>query len=351
LKGDDWTCDENDVWRLTDFAFSVGDRFCVRSKSAQVVMGHHESNVLWAAVFPDQPGEIVKADAGQGEHITSLWLRFHPARLGEIFPPPTVKEQWSKEEIGDAKRLAAHKMRSCWQSNGQPMVPEKGIVTVDLETREGPRRFFSIDTAKSIATYTDVFSTRPVPVAKNLDQERALCVFDTVWSAFDREYAMFVVKPAVDWPKLRDEFRARVPAVKDNLKLADLLAEMLGHLKDLHVGVRVGDLDVSVYQRARPLNANRLALPSLLGPVTIAGHDLSWCITDDRIGYIAIDRLAAIFQRSARENGADSRTHYRSSLQRWRERAPGIRDCRNIPGPGTCLCEVAVPKWPATHRP
>jgi hypothetical protein len=172
------------------------------------------------------------------------------------------------------------------------MVPEKGIVTVDLETREGPRRFFSIDTAKSIATYTDVFSTRPVPVAKNLDQETALRVFDTVWSAFDREYAMFAVKPEVDWPKLRDKFRARVPAVKDNLKLADLLAEMLGHLKDLHVGVRVGDLDVSVYQRARPLNANRLALPSLLGPVTIAGHDLSWCITDDRIGYIAIDRLA-----------------------------------------------------------
>jgi C-terminal processing protease CtpA/Prc len=90
---------------------------------------------------------------------------------------------------------------------------------------------------------------------------------------------------------LRDEFRARVPAVKDNLKLADLLAEMLGHLKDLHVAVRVGDLDVPVYQRERPLNANRLALPSLLGPLTIAGHDLSWCITDDRIGYIAIDRL------------------------------------------------------------
>jgi len=42
-------------------------------------------------------------------------------------------------------------------------------------------------------------------------------------------------------------------------------------------------------------------------------------LTDDRIGYIAIDRLAdreiaAIFQRSARENGADSRTHNRSSL-------------------------------------
>ena len=291
-KGYDWTCDENDVWHLTSFEFSIGEKFCVRTKSAQVVLGHHQSNVLWAAVFPDQAGEIVKADAGQGEHITSVWLRFHPARVGEIFPPSTVKELGGKERIGDARRLAAHKMRSCWQSNGQPMVPEKGIVAIDLDTREGTRRFFSVNTAKSIITYIDAFSRRPLPVTKSVDQDLALRVFDTVWSSFDREYAMFVVKPEVDWAKLRDEFRARVPAVKDNRNLAELLAEMLGHLKDLHVGVRVDDSFVPVYQRERPLNANRLACPGLLGPLTDARHDLSWCITADQIGYIAIDRLA-----------------------------------------------------------
>jgi hypothetical protein len=204
-KGYDWTCDERDVWRLTNFAFSLSDRFRVEVKSAQVVMGHHGSNVLWAAVFPDQTGEIVKADAGQGEHITSIWLRFHPARLAEIFPPATVTELGRKELVGDAKRLAAHKMKSCWQSNGQPMVPEKAIVTLDLETREGHRRFFSINTAESICKYFDVFNLHTVPVATNLDRETALQVFDTVWSAFDREYAMFVLKPKVDWPKLRGE--------------------------------------------------------------------------------------------------------------------------------------------------
>jgi len=70
-----------------------------------------------------------------------------------------------------------------------------------------------------------------------------------------------------------------------------LLAEMLAHLQDLHVGVRVGDVEVPVYQRNRPLDANRQAVPKLLGPVTVAGHDLSWCVTADGIGYIAIDRL------------------------------------------------------------
>jgi Peptidase family S41/Tricorn protease C1 domain len=290
-KAYDWTCDPNDVWRVSKVAFALDDRFRVELKSAQVVLGHHGSNVLWAAVFPDQPGEIVTATAGQGEHVTSIWLRFHPARLREMFPPATVTGPGGKEVIADARRLAAHKMRSCWHSGGRPMVPEKGSVTVDLETREGRRRFFSIDTVNSKVRYVDAFRKRALPTAKDVDRETALQVFDTVWNAFDREYAMFVVKPDVDWPKLRDEFRARVPAAKNNSALADLLAEMLAHLKDLHVWLRVDDMDVPVYQRDRPLNANRLAAAKLLGPVTVAGRDLSWCLTDNGIGYIAIDRL------------------------------------------------------------
>ncbi len=290
-KGYDWTCDAKDVWRLTGFSFSLGNQFRVELKAAQVVLGHHESNVLWAAVFPDQPGEIVDASAGRGEHITSIWLRFHPARLRELFPPPSVKGAGPEELIADAKRLAAHKMRACWQAGGKPTVPDQAVITVDLETREGSRRFFSINTVKSTIAYADAFKSRPLPIANRVDRNRALEVFDSVWNAFDREYAMFVLKPDVDWPKLRDEFRARLPAAKDDRSLADLLAEMLAHLQDLHVGVRVGDVEVPVYQRNRPLDANRQAVPKLLGPVTVAGHDLSWCVTADGIGYIAIDRL------------------------------------------------------------
>ena len=171
------------------------------------------------------------------------------------------------------------------------MVPEKSSVTVDLETREGPRRFFSIDTVNSKVRYVDAFKKRSLPAGKAFDRETALHVFDNVWNAFDREYAMFVVKPDIDWPKLRDEFRSRVPAAKNNWELAHLLAEMLAHLKDLHVAVRVGGMHVPVYRRDRPLNANRLAVAKLLGPVTDSGHDLSWCLTGDGVGYIAIDRL------------------------------------------------------------
>ena len=169
--GYDWTCDAKDVWRVTEFTLSMGHQFRVETKAAQVVLGHHESNVLWAAVFPDQPGGIVTASAGQGEHITSIWLRFHPARLRELFPPSTVTRAGAAELIADAKRLAAHKMRACWQAGGKPMVPDRAVITVDLETREGPRRFFSIDTDNSTAKYFDAFKGRPLTVAKTVDRD------------------------------------------------------------------------------------------------------------------------------------------------------------------------------------
>ncbi len=85
-RGYEWTCGPEDVWRLKEFGYSLGDAFRVKLGPSQVVFGRHESNVVWAAVFPDRPGEILAASPGKGEHVTSIWLRFHPARLGELFP-------------------------------------------------------------------------------------------------------------------------------------------------------------------------------------------------------------------------------------------------------------------------
>lgn len=291
-RGYEWKCEKADVWRLKNFKFTVGDRFQLELKSAQVVLGHHESSVLWAVVIPEQPGQLVKAAVGEGEHVTSVWMRFHPARLGELFPPETVIEQGDAIVLALARRLAGYKMRSSYHAGGLPMVPARESVVIDLETREGSRRFFVIDTDKSEVRYVDDFRTRPLPVPKTIEREQVLQVFDKVWSAFDREYAMFVVKPDVDWSKVRDEFRPRASEATDKFQLAELLAEALARLQDLHVAVRVDGFEVPVFDRPRPLNANRAALPRLVGNIVAASRDLSWCASENGIGYIAVDRLA-----------------------------------------------------------
>lgn len=290
-KGYDWSCNEEDVWKLNQFSLEVKDRFQLELKESQVVFGHHEKNVLWAVVFPDQPTELSNVPAGQGEHVVSIWLRFHPARLQELFPPSTVVEVGRPDLIPEARRIAAHKVSSSWQAGGKPMVPQPEMLTVDIETQEGPRRFFSLDTQKGKVEYIDAFKSRPLPVAKKLDQKSTETIFDLVWTTFDKEYAMFVVKPEVDWDKVREEYRPLAGVAKTNHELAATLAKMLAELKDLHINVQIDGTFLPVYQRDRPLNANRGALPSLIGKLNPTRTGVTWGITDDGIGYLAIDRL------------------------------------------------------------
>ena len=135
-------------------------------------------------------------------------------------------------------------------------------------------------------------SLNPMPEEKPIDEKTALEAFDAVWNAFDREYAMFAIKPKVDWDKLRETYRPRAAAAKDNGELGVVIAEMLAHLEDLHIFVQVDGQYIPGYNRARMLNANSKARQSLIGKIVSTDHDLAWGKTGDGIGYISINRLS-----------------------------------------------------------
>tara|TARA_R110002124_G_scaffold287325_1_gene472894 strand:+ start:311 stop:1939 length:1629 start_codon:yes stop_codon:yes gene_type:complete len=285
------TTTKEDVWKLSSFEFQLADKFKIQLGPSQVVLGRHDRNVLWAAVFPETPGEIVTAGAGKGEHVTSLWLRFHPARVGELFPADTVATQGDSKWIEQAVALARHKMRSSWHQGGKPMVPVRESLIFDLETKEGNRRFYAIDTSQQTAQYIDAFRQRTLPVAAPFKTGDGAEIFDKIWSAFDREYAMFVIKPDVDWQKLREEYRPRAVAAKNNRELAEILSEMLAHLKDLHVYVQVERTYVKGFNRERLFNASPVAAAHLIGKI-IQIKGMRWGRTTDDIGYIAVDSLS-----------------------------------------------------------
>jgi hypothetical protein len=289
-RGLECTCGPEDIWRLKEFNYSMGDQFGVRLGPSQVVFGRHETNVLWAVVFPDEPGEIVAGRDAKGSHVTSVWLRFNPARVAELFPPQSVEGQGDAAKKAQALRIAAYKMNACWQSGGLPMVPTKESLTFDMDTNDGKRWFISLDTQKKkFAGFES--QLKPLPSVKAIDEKTALEAFDAVWQAFDREYAMFVIKPKVDWDKLRETYRPRAAAAKDNNELGSVITEMVDHLEDLHIYVQVDGQYVPGYNRPRMLNANPRARDKLIGEITSTDHDLAWGKTDDGIGYISINRL------------------------------------------------------------
>ncbi|QDT89451.1 S41 family peptidase [Gimesia algae] len=287
----DSTTTQEDVWSLSSFDLKLADKFAIQLGPSQVVLGRHGRNVLWAAVFPETPGEIVIAGAGKGEHVTSLWLRFHPARVGELFPADTVTKQGDSKWIEQAVALARHKMRSSWHQGGKPMVPLRESLIVDLETKEGVRRFYVLDTDKQTVKYVDAFRQRTLPVAVPFKPGDGAAIFDKVWNSFDQEYAMFVIKPEVNWKKLRDQYRPQAVGAKNNRELADVLSEMLAHLKDLHVFVQVEGTYMKGFNRERHFNASPAAAAHLIGEINQV-KGMRWGRTEDKIGYIAVDNLS-----------------------------------------------------------
>lgn len=61
--------------------------------------------------------------------------------------------------------------------------------------------------------------------------------FEALWKAFDERYSHFGVKN-IDWGAVYRVYRPRVTAKTSDDELFDLMAAMLGHLNDNHVGLR-----------------------------------------------------------------------------------------------------------------
>ncbi len=287
-----WSCDSEDVWSLSSFSYELGDQLKVELGPATVAFGRHDTSVLWAVVLPDQPGRFTASATGGGDDtVAHIWLRFHPSQVGELFLAATVTGSGEPEKRRQAKRICAWKIHGSWQNGGSPMVPDRNALVIDLDTAKRVRRFFSIDMAAGKADYYSDFERQALPESEKIDRETALEIFDGAWEAFDREYAMFTIKPNVDWKALRDQYRPQAERAKTAYEAGAIVSEMLEHLEDVHVWVRVGSEMIPGYSRPRPLNANWQALGTMIEGFADLPQGLAWGRTLDGVGFVNIYRL------------------------------------------------------------
>jgi hypothetical protein len=289
-----WSCAPDDVWALSSFSYELGDQLKVELGPATVVFGRNDTSVLWAVVLPDQPGRFTASATGGGDDsVAHIWLRFHPGRVGALFPATTVRGPGKPDQRRVAKRICAWKIHGSWQSGGLPMVPDIDALTIDLDTAKRLRRFFAIDMAARKVDYYADFEPRALPASPAIDRDTALEVFDGAWEAFDREYAMFAIKPQVDWRALRAQYRPQVERAKTVYEAGAIVSEMLEHLADLHVWVRVGAEMIPGYSRPRPLNGDWRVLGRLIAGFRNRPEGLAWGRTADGIGYVNVYRLGS----------------------------------------------------------
>jgi hypothetical protein len=250
-------------------------------------MGHSMDGAVWALVVPRQPGHLRTPD--RREEIVHCWLRFHPRSLGWLFPPATVAEGGNSNLVHEMRMIAAKKFTASWHSGLRALIPEPGTLTVDLDTTAGVRRFFGVETNAGSVKYVNAFEQRGMPRPPPLTAELAVDAFDQLWKAFDESYAMFVLRPEVDWNRLRDQFRPKARQSKSTYEFAAVCGQMLETLRDLHVGLTLAGLEVPVYDRPRQGNSNPAAFPSLLGLLRSESRALRWTVHSDKIGFVAIE--------------------------------------------------------------
>ncbi len=292
-QGLSWTTTENDVWKLSAFEFHQGKDFQVECGKCQVAFGVHETNVLWAVVFPEKPAEVRAKDHPELEGAASICLRFGPSEVGRIFPKKSIAGPGDSWLRARADRIFRHKLGWKWHTpSGNPTIVPAGFVIVDLDTEKGERRFFGVDSNAGSVEYVAEFEAKPVPPLTPIDRRAAQDAFEEVWKAFDREYAMFGLVPDLDWEAQRKAYQKNAAAATTAFDCAAVIADMVAHLEDLHVWVKAGEDWLPGYTRERPLNGSFAAVKSLIGEPKQEGKELTWARTQDGIGYLNVHGLS-----------------------------------------------------------
>jgi len=185
-----------------------------------------------------------------------------------------------------ARRIALQKMGGSWQVDGFPAVPDPGALILDCDTQGGPRRFLTIDDAKSSVQYMAAFERRTFPPDTAIEPAEAVAAFDAAWKRFDEIYAKFGLRPEVDWDALRTTYRPLAEVSTTTWEAGTAIGLCIENLRDLHAWVKADGEMCAAYQRVRRLNASWSGTQAVIGSLGDPSKQIAAGRTKDGIGYI-----------------------------------------------------------------
>ena len=167
--------------------------------------------------------------------------------------------------------------------------------------------------------------------------EIAAQAFDSLWETVNREYPMFIIRPEVDWDKLRSQYRPEAINAKSDTELAIIMADMLSYLRDLHIGLKVRGKIIPVYRRDYIDNWNKKVeiYQSLVGPIQNPGNRVMWAKTKDGIGWIIITAWY----------GAETPDEFDDALEEMRDTRGLIVDVRMNSGGDSLLAAMIAGRF------
>ena len=161
-KARPWQFTAADIFGVSRFALEVGKDLRLEAGTCDLGVGHCADGAVWAVLLPREEGTLTSSAASGQETITHVWLRFHPAQINHLFAPETVSADGQRSLQERMRAIAAAKFTSSWHAGQNAMIPEPKDLTVDVDTKGGPRRFFVVDTEAKTAEYAAAFADRSV---------------------------------------------------------------------------------------------------------------------------------------------------------------------------------------------
>jgi hypothetical protein len=216
-------------------------------------------------------------------------------KSGELFGGTLKLRPDSRERDGEPKELHLLKVigpgvdESLTVENGGKfeLALPPGTYTVELgHSRRKKLSWTGLRTGK-----TDHVLEEP---AFRFTPETVGAGFDEMWQAMDRSYSYFVLKPDVDWAKVRDEYRPKAIRAKSADELSAVLTEMLGHLKDGHVWIEMPNRFIGTHRVRWSYNGNRQAIMAQLTDTTECGkYAIVGKTKPDGFGYFLMTQQGA----------------------------------------------------------
>ncbi len=285
-----WSFAPEDIYRLTEFYFRTKTSLRVETGDANLGIGHCADGAVWAVIIPLGPGMLEGAANPQAQDaVESIWLRFHPSVISEVFPPETVRGDGDRSLASRMRRIANAKLSSSWHYEGRAVIPERHELIMDLDTIDRARRMFMADRTQLKAAYLPEFANMPVPAADEpLDPNVAVAAFSKLTDTFEQSYPCFAIRGDLDWDGLCARYREKFAACSSKRGFAELCAEMLASLKDPDIAVALEGTKLPVFDVPQPRNANPFAQEWVVGQATTLGTNLAWHRTDGNIGFIEI---------------------------------------------------------------
>lgn len=333
----EWTTGPDDVWELTSFRYEHGDDLKIACGPSTVVFGVSGTNVVWAVLFPKRPGTL-KSAAG-AETLLWLRLRFHPARVGELFPAATVTGRGEPSALIHALRIEEGPLDDRLQRDELPRIPKREWLFVRTNTLVELRRsFFVNDEDGTVASRSMEF---PILFSSpGIAEADAVAAFDGAYEAFDREYARFGLRPGVDFAARREIYRPLARNARTTYEAAGAIALLLRPLRDPLVEVRCGRIRFPGHIGLRRRNENGNATRRMLRNFDGSRPEFARAKASDGIGYVAIRKLADPSLPESLD----------AALEEFRDARGLIVDLRRGGGDGEDLAREMAERFTREHR-